>query len=319
MKRKILILFLVAEALACIVLVFCKASLVGVFSTVAAFPFEQIGLMLRGLSLSGSVGNVFAVVLYVLFSLIPVGMLVFTRRKRKLQAEDWLLPILSGLLSFVLYQMVNPGLMAKLLQSVSVGKAILGGTAYSLVFSYLILRVLRRFDSGGMEQLQRYMVILLGLINTLFVFLIFSTGLGGLLDSISALRAGNMGNDPFFTASYFFCGLQFLVDTVPYTLDILVVFSALTLFDKMKKDRYAKETVDAAVRLSRLCGTALRITVLSVTLFNVLQLVFAKYLLNIHTAVQIPLLSIAFVLLALLFARLVKENKALKDDSDSII
>ena len=52
---------LAAEALVCVVLVFAKVSAAGVFSSAAAFPFEQLGAELRSLSLSSRLGNAAAI------------------------------------------------------------------------------------------------------------------------------------------------------------------------------------------------------------------------------------------------------------------
>ena len=58
MKSKVLISVLCVEAVACILFFSVRASFAGVFSTVITFPFEQIGLALRFLSLSDEVGSV---------------------------------------------------------------------------------------------------------------------------------------------------------------------------------------------------------------------------------------------------------------------
>ena len=50
-----------------------------------------------------------------------------------------------------------------------------------------------------------------------------------------------------------------------------------------------------------------------------LQFAFMKTLLVVNGSVQIPILSMAFVLAALLLAQYIKENKQLKDDNDMFI
>ena len=72
MKRKLLFALLAAEAVFCLLFSFLQARFSGWFSTLVAFPFEQIGAGLRVLSLSGGIGNGIAVVLYIVLSLIPI-------------------------------------------------------------------------------------------------------------------------------------------------------------------------------------------------------------------------------------------------------
>ena len=52
MKQKILVGALSVEALVCVLFCILQTSFTGVFSAVMAFPFEQIGMGLRSLSLS---------------------------------------------------------------------------------------------------------------------------------------------------------------------------------------------------------------------------------------------------------------------------
>ena len=57
MKEKHLFTLLSVEAAACVLFCILQRSLSGLFSTLIAFPFEQIGAGLRAMSLSGTVGN----------------------------------------------------------------------------------------------------------------------------------------------------------------------------------------------------------------------------------------------------------------------
>ena len=75
MKERHLFTLLSVEAAACALFCILQRSLSGLFSTLIAFPFEQIGAGLRVLSLSGAVGNVVAIILYMLLGLIPAGIL----------------------------------------------------------------------------------------------------------------------------------------------------------------------------------------------------------------------------------------------------
>lgn len=322
MKHKTFHVFLGVEAVLCILLYCVGDSMPWMFSAVMAFPFEQIGAGLRALSLSGSVGNGVSVALYIALCLIPGITLLFLHRKRKLTGEDSLLAVLSVVLFVVFYFMINPGLISTYFGMAigeNIGKALLGGMVYSILCGYAVLRVLRLFFAANMSKLQKYLGILLYITNMLFVFLAFGVSFGNLLKAFETLRTGNTGFERHLGMSYAFLVLQYIVNTLPYLFNIAVVFSALNLLNELNADRYSQATVTASEKLSRLCGVALAFSVLSNIGFNLLQLLFAKTLRVVNGSVQIPLLSITFVMAVLLLARFIGENKQLKDDNDMFI
>lgn len=322
MKRRIFLVLLAAEAVVCVLLCFMNVSPAGAFSAAVAFPFEQIGFGLRALSLSGGFGNAAAIFIYVIVSLLPAGALLLLRKRRKLYIEDSLLAVISAALFGVIYLMINPGLIPEALGRAAmppVGKAILGGTVYSLIAGYVTFRVLRLFAAGNTQKLERYMTVMLGLLNVLFVYMAFGTCFNDMLASMASLRAGNVGNEHLLGATYFFLTLQFVVNALPYILDIVVIFSALRLLYEMRTERYSVESVNAAARMSRLCAVALVTMTVANIAFNLLQLLFARSLMIINSSLQIPVFSILFVLAALLLTRFITENKQLKDENDQFI
>lgn len=324
MKRKLFIALLALEAALCVALCLMQASLAEAFSAAVAFPFEQAGLLLRALSLTGRLGNAAALALYAALCLLPIGFLIYARGKRKLRTEDALLALLSVLLFAALYLMINPGKIGAAFSmpgeaGIAMGKAVLGGTLYSVLAGYIVLRVLRRSFEGDTDRLHDYLRVLLALLNALFVWAIFYIGFADMLGAFTALASGNVGSEAGLGMSYAFIILKYLVDALPYALDILTVFLSLKLLEQMRIDRYAQATVDAARRLSRWCAAALAAVVLANVGFNILQLAFAGTLRNIDSTLNLPLTSILFVLAALFIARLAAENRALKQDSDLII
>ena len=108
MKRKLLFALLAAEAVFCLLFSFLQARFSGWFSTLVAFPFEQIGAGLRVLSLSGGIGNGIAVVLYIVLSLIPAALFLRLRQREETCKADFLLPVLSVLLFAVLSRRPDP-------------------------------------------------------------------------------------------------------------------------------------------------------------------------------------------------------------------
>lgn len=321
MNKKIMFSLFVAEAAVCVFFNIFRFSAADVFTSIWTFPFEQIGLWLRALSLSGVSGNIMAIILYIVICIAPCIALLIIKRKRLLFFEDILLVVLSALLFAILYKMINPGLITPVLtgSSITITKAIMGGTAYSLICAYTILRILRLFISSETSRLQKYMVILLMLVNAIFIYIIFGSGVSDLINSFKTLKAGNTGNEHLLGISYVFLVIQYIVDNIPFALNILVVFTGVSLLHALASDQYSIETVALTEKLSKVCRFSLIITVLSNVLFNILQFLFIKNLNIINSIIQIPVFSIVFVLAVLILSRLAFVNKALKDENDSII
>jgi len=322
MRQKLLVGLLSAGALVCVVFCFLHTSLTGVFTAAMAFPFEQIGLGLRALSLSGGAGNVAAIIIYIAICISPLAYLLFWRRKRGFRAEDGLICLLCVVLFAVLYIMINPGVISSMTGGAvgqSVGKAALGLMVYSILCGYAIFRALRLFSESTTDRMMSYLSIMLCLLSALFVYLVFGVGFSGLLGSITALRAGNIGNEHLLGTSYIFLVMKFIIDALPYAFNVVIVLLALRLLDEMRADRYSDETIIVAGRISRTCVIALVATVLASIGFNLLQFLFAGSLMVINSSMQLPLFSIAFVFAVLLLTRLVAEGKKLKDYNDLII
>ena len=152
-----------------------------------------------------------AIVVYFEASLLPITAVFILQKKHKLCAEDGLLGLFSAVLFAVLYIMINPGIISTWTGGIAaqyVGKAILGGMVYSVLCGYFVLRVLRLFSNGGTEKLVRYMSVMLRLLNVIFVYLVFGACLNRLLDSLTALQVGNVGNEHRLGASNIFLVLQ---------------------------------------------------------------------------------------------------------------
>jgi hypothetical protein len=194
-----------------------------------------------------------------------------------------------------------------------------GFIIYSVLFAYIFLRVLRRVNSADIEKLQKYLVVLLYALNALFVFIAAGICFGNFLASIQTLKAGNVGNEQGLGLTYVFLFFQYVVSALPYVLSVFVVFSVLSLLYEMHKDRYSGETVIAADKLSRLCGTVLAVTVLSGMTYNLIQFIFAKRLSVTNSNIEIPLQSIVFLLAVLLVTQIIRDNKKLKEDNNMFI
>lgn len=325
MKEKRFLLFLGAEA-AFLLLLYWAASGQSLWvSDVMAFPFAQIGAGLRALSLSGAGGNGLAVVLYVLLSLIPVGVLVALGRRRRLAPEDALLVVLSLLLFAVFYFMINPGKIPGLLLAeadlLTMEQSLFSGGAYALIFSYAVIRALRHFMAADREKLQDYLAILLRVLAVYFVFLAFGPAFQGLLEGVASLRSSTdlLGAALYDSSNYVFVVLRYLATMLPQGMTVVVILAALDLMKAIQADRYSQETAAQAHRVSRLCGISLAVSLLVVVAFDLLQLLFLGELAVVNIQVVIPVIPVAFVLAVLLVVQFLSENRQLKEDNDLFI
>ena len=102
-------------------------------------------------------------------------------------------------------------------------------------------------------------------------------------------------------------------------MDIIVILSALNLLESVLKESASEQVTAAAHKLSRICCITLAVVTVSVVGMNVLQLILSRKLYNINIHIEIPFMSLAFVLVALLFSRLIEENRKLTEENEMFI
>ena len=108
------------------------------------FPWEQMGLGLRRLSLSGGAGNVAAWILFLVIGARPLFAMAFLRYRRKSCRADYLLPLLSVSLFAGLWFFINPSYMDRYLSPMPTGgiaKYSLATVIYSLFLTWILLRL----------------------------------------------------------------------------------------------------------------------------------------------------------------------------------
>lgn len=322
MKNKVLLIILLLTAAVSTAIVILKFSFAEMFGSIVSFPFEQIGILLRTLSLKGGIKNIFAIVIYVILSITPLFVFLQISKKKSIKTEDYILILLSFILFYVLYMMINPGLIS-VQGALSVGntmaKLLLCGTVYSLIVTYLVLKAIRVFFESKTTTLYKFMIILLSIMATIFTVSIFGSGLSELITQIESIKAANIGNESGLMPTYIFVVIKFILNSIPSVVSILVIFKVIKLINEFFDDPYSEMATIVSENLSSVCKMGLIITVCSNTAFNILQLIFINNLRNIDSLIQIPLSAIIFVLGVLILSRMVMANKTLKDDNDSII
>lgn len=317
MKRK-LFGILGLEAVLCIGYVLLGVALPDLFGTVMTFPFKQIGMGLRLLSLSGGVGNAAAVVLYAALCLLPVGVLL---RKKNRHWEDILLVLLSVVLFPVMYLMVNPQLQSRWLGGIygMVGSELLGMVTYSVLVGYALMSVMRKSFAAEQPRLMDYLKWLMWIYCGLLVFQVFGTGLDALITNLEAFRQVNTGALSGLGLTYVFLIAQFLVNSLPDLLLCGILLRACRVLELMKVEDYTDELVFAADSLSRRCGLMLLVVVLSNVCFNLVQLLFIRELGSVSAVVRMPLDILILVVGLLLAARFIRSHKELRDENEQFI
>lgn len=284
------------------------------FSSLLAFPFEQIGAGLGALARTGSFGNGAALALCAGLSLLP---LLFHRGhwgEREALGEKITLGCLSAALFLSLLGMADP---SRLLSAIPlmpgdflpIMKAMLGGMVWSLVILWLTLRLVRLFRAGDVKKLLGYLKITLQALCLAFAAVIPLSCGRGLTQSLSATQQPMDG---------VMAVVRFLASALPYGLDIVITLSLLSLLDAFLAGNQ-EQTAACAHTLCRRCCQALGLTAASVAILNGAQLVLSRFLSNIAVTVDIPGVSLAFLLLILLLSRLILENRKLRHDNDLFI
>jgi len=314
MKQKSLVILLGCESVMLTALAILTNFFPTIFSSIPAFPFEQIAEGLRLLSQIGSIGNGLAIALWVGVSLIPTILALKIGRNKETAKERIALFLLSAVMMLALYGMVNPGLFCPTLldgqkEFIPVIKATLGITIWSVVVLYVIFRLLRMFIGGDTNKLMQYLKVLLYILCIFFTAIIFTVCISELIV---------YQKDAQEVLAVVFSVIRFLVLSVPYVFDVVITISAIALLD-VALSKEQSGIVESAAKLSQRCCIALGITAASTTVFNILQIVIMRHLPNITVNVDVPIVSIAFTLIVLLVSRLLIENKRLRDDNDLFI
>lgn len=317
---------------------FCTAALITVlvvltkhfpdlFSSIMAFPFEQIGCGLGILSKTGSVGNGIAVAIWIGVSAIPAMIALRYRKGKETLPERAALYVLSAAILLALYGMVNPQLLKPRLSSMTdpqllrsglseslpgysrVIRAMLGACIWAVAVLYMILRLIRLFRQGNKEQLLTYLRKILYVLCILFTgaaAFSFTNGAIALMDTAQA--AADTGFGVF----------RLMAELVPYVFDLIILLRAVDLLG-IAGDEEQEGIVESAERISRICCFALGITTALTAASNLLQIALMQWLSNVSVTVEIPVISIAFTVMILLFSRLLIENKRLRDDNSLFI
>lgn len=279
-----------------------------------ALPFTLLGDGLRALSLSGSVGNVVAIVLFVLVCCVP---LVFWFRTRR-QPEDGLLILLVGVLAFVLYMMVNPHLRPELLRE-DAGDILYAGTVWSVVITWGVLKLLRSSDRILEHNIYKALRIFLLICAAECLLDGFGLGFAGFRESINWVNASNYGLSTVKFPTYLFLFLDFAAGAAEGGLTALVLYKGAKLLSCLEADPYSEESMAAVRDVSKWCKETLVIVSLTNLALNLGQIIMAGVILNVGMEIRFPVMEMAIAFGMLVLTRLLGQGKQLKDDNDLFV
>lgn len=325
---------LLGEAAVCAAAVLALHLLEGAAFPLTGLPLAPLGTGLSTLAGTGRIGFALAMTLYAALVLLPLYALAQIHAHRALRIEDALLAFTAVSVALALLPRGYRSFWEATVSQTLLQRMTWQYLALALVLSWCVLRLLRRFQEGESETLLRIFRALLGAAAALFVFSACFVELASLLAGIETLRVGNTAltgggvlselvgggtgaySLPF---SVFILCLRALVAMLPPFFAAATALLARELLDTMEHGAFTERSAACAPRLAAWCAKALRWSVLTTLAVNVLQAVCAGLTLSISITLDLPVMELCFVLAALLGAKLITANVALKSESDLFI
>ncbi len=338
-----------------------------ILEMILSFPFKQLGVLLRRMSLASDAANIGAWILYVAICIIPAVIFAIKLIKKKSQKEDLLLPVISAVLFYVMYIMVNPSLVLDTTYLIDdyIGYGAFGAIVYSSVLGYLVLKLIRKFNSAEQKSMCKWLnVLLCGLNIILMVNMVL--GLEGLLATIKSVNENNydefadvyssinedwnldiqgdayeslmdseVAQDLGF-AGYEYQGLgldvnelvrltciflilRYIVSIIPYITAIVIIVMVQKFLGEYGKSGVSDETVVLGNKVSDVAIKAAIISVLTNIGFNILQMIFFRDLLDTYTKVELPMISLIFILAMPLITKLITTSKEIKEENEMFV
>lgn len=314
MKTKTLRIILLIEAVLCMVIYAPFMYDMGI--DIVSYPFSQVGEMLRKLSLSGSMENVIAIVLYVVICLLPLLLMLPTiRKKRKIKAEDMLPFLTSAIMFAVMYFMINPQFITDRFHELSVGKFALSIIVWTAIITYVFIKLSRTYLSANSQFLKKKMSVWLGIIAIIYVFSFCGIQFGKLIKTIKDLHEFNGGGLSWDLITTY--GIQCL----DYAASGLMTIFCMTIVIRVIKILQANHSdrADMAGELAKFCAKAFAVALIAQLSVLIIQAFLATKLLVVTYYLSVPVTELAIILIVLVVSRIMAENKKLKEDNDLFI
>lgn len=309
MKKKKLYLFLAIEVIIISLIIMATLNSYENTSSLLSFPFGLLGEALRKLSLRGGAFNTLSIVIYSVICISPVAGLFLYSSNIKALPEKLALGLLSPVLFYCLYEIINPTYLGlKLLSDKPASAPIMSLTIDSFVLLYLILRLVRVLRSSDKESLYRYLRIFMAVLAFVAVAALTITIIK---DFIFKLPEAGSRLD---MATLVF---KTVFDVAVILLTLMVALQVIKLTDVLSED--GAELAGVSNKLCTLCCVSLIISTVSSVVMNGFNALFISRLNFTEATLSIPVYEIIFSLITLLLTRLLIENKDLREDNELII
>lgn len=323
MKSNINKLILI-EVIASILLAFIASKILHmtVALQIMYLPFELIGKGLRILSLSSVAGNVIAIIIYAVISMIPVIYVMYQRKRGRKHKEDILLIAFTGLLFYSLYMFINPGLMYQRMpdifsmdqSSLIAMKIIYAFIIYSVVIMWLIMKAIRFIGDDSQKnwksRLYFGMKALIAALASYYTILITYAKTFELLH-----KSGNKLQN----VSSVQC-VKSVLQLLPIAFTVLLFINIIYVV-KAIEDHKEEQQMIAVSRLAGVAKVTAVVTVISDFILNFYQFLLGATLQNVNVTfapdVSMEPLIIAFG--ALIFHEYFKRTKQLKEENEQFI
>ena len=292
------------------------------------FPLESLGKALRDMSLTGTADNVAAIIIFALFGLSPLFLWMFLKKKKLTVKADYLLFFLSAVFFYSLYYSINPGLFKT--QLAGAEGIYISGLFYSGIVTYGVIRIWAIAMSGSRQTIHMLLKVFLAMVAVifgLFALMEFTIRMPQALEEVRAayesyeLFAGMAGMEvpANLAAMEAVTFLDSMMRAVPYILDIIIIVQAFSLIIKLQKDWYSKASVTAAKKLADVAGRTLVIITVLGFFYNGLQILLRNQILRANLEINIPFLSILFLLAILLASKYISASQELKNENDLFV
>lgn len=295
-------------------------------SSIFAVPVLPLAQFLRKLSLSSSLGNAIAIILYLLIGLSPI--LWRLSRRRKWDKLDGLVILLSGVLLWGIYRLINPlqGDAGDILPFLGSGINI---SILSLILIYLSVGVLKRVDHSPFEKVLDVGMWLLAISSAVGAYIITGPLLRELIVNLATTSSSGpnvmtgppnlqLFMDQLYTSKAFQV-IRFGIVALNYLLLILLSDKVIPVIQALKSDITSDSAGVAIADLIRLAKRSLIIMLAVHAGYNLLLLAFRSFIFHKDFNLHIPV-SFLFILIGtIVITTLLQRYRDLKLDNEYIV
>ena len=283
-------------------------------------PFDWIGKGLRYLSLNSTIGNVAAIIIYLLICMLPTIYVLYRKRKQVWKVEDILFLVSTLLLFYILYMFINPGeiyqKMAEIFQadynSLRVMKIGYVLFLYSILFAWMLLKAIRFLSDDHQkswkDHLYHGMKILLCITISYYTIWISYVKIFEILQKMGN-GVKEISRDAW---------LKTLLPILPVCLMIFLLISMINVVKAMQQQSEEAQIIE----ISNLASTAKVVAVVTVIVdlvMNFYQFLASTQLQDVNFTLNLSVEPVMIAFGALIFHEYFKRTKQLKEENDQFI